>query len=329
MASKKISQLTTGSVSPSLTGVTVLSLSGNSYQVPLSTLRKTLVDSGSHYFTGSQTISGSLNVTSEITASSFVGDGSQLTNLPITVDGQSSLLAYFTGSERQEITGSPHFHVSRNGRTMTLGVDAYSPNLPERFLVENTNLNIATFQASTINNYIQVSIKNFNSGSNASADLILWHDSTSETTGYLDLGINSTLNDGNSVGFGGDSYLYADRNDLYVGSMSTGSHGHLHLFGGGKYENPQITIFNDGTLGFSLNVIDTGSFNTIPSSVDGYKHEFSGSVKLNDNLEVSDYTILSRVSSSLNFADDSAAQAGGVPLGGLYRSGSFILIRLT
>jgi len=41
------------------------------------------------------------------------------------------------------------------------------------------------------------------------------------------------------------------------------------------------------------------------------------------------YHILTTVSQSLNFADDVAAAAGGVPLGGLYRNGNFILIRLS
>ena len=39
--------------------------------------------------------------------------------------------------------------------------------------------------------------------------------------------------------------------------------------------------------------------------------------------------VLSQVSSSLNFANDSEAATGGVPLGGLYISGSFVLIRLS
>jgi hypothetical protein len=38
---------------------------------------------------------------------------------------------------------------------------------------------------------------------------------------------------------------------------------------------------------------------------------------------------LSQVSSSLNFVDDNAAGLAGVPLGGLYRNGNFILIRIT
>ena len=40
------------------------------------------------------------------------------------------------------------------------------------------------------------------------------------------------------------------------------------------------------------------------------------------------YIVLSQVSASLNFVDDTAAAAGGVPLGGLYRNGNFIVIRI-
>ena len=41
------------------------------------------------------------------------------------------------------------------------------------------------------------------------------------------------------------------------------------------------------------------------------------------------YVVLTQVSQSLNFVDDTAAAAGGVPLGGLYRNGNFILIRIS
>ena len=40
------------------------------------------------------------------------------------------------------------------------------------------------------------------------------------------------------------------------------------------------------------------------------------------------YVVLSQVSASLNFVDDEAAAIGGVPLGGLYRNGNFIVIRI-
>ena len=41
------------------------------------------------------------------------------------------------------------------------------------------------------------------------------------------------------------------------------------------------------------------------------------------------YVVLTQVSASLNYVDDTAAAAGGVPLGGLYRNGNFIMIRIS
>jgi len=44
---------------------------------------------------------------------------------------------------------------------------------------------------------------------------------------------------------------------------------------------------------------------------------------------VNSYVVLSQVSGSLDFINDAAAASGGVPLGGLYRNGNFVMIRLT
>lgn len=44
---------------------------------------------------------------------------------------------------------------------------------------------------------------------------------------------------------------------------------------------------------------------------------------------VNGYVVLSEVSQSLNYANDNAAAAHGVPLGGLYRNGNFIQIRIS
>ena len=54
----------------------------------------------------------------------------------------------------------------------------------------------------------------------------------------------------------------------------------------------------------------------------------SGSLAITGSLSVSGSIVLQMVSQSLNFANDTLAAAGGVPLGGLYRNGSFIQIRL-
>jgi hypothetical protein len=61
----------------------------------------------------------------------------------------------------------------------------------------------------------------------------------------------------------------------------------------------------------------------------GNEVQITGSLQVTGSANINGFTILSQVSSSLNFVNDAAAAAGGVPLGGLYRSGNFVLIRLT
>jgi hypothetical protein len=55
----------------------------------------------------------------------------------------------------------------------------------------------------------------------------------------------------------------------------------------------------------------------------------TGSLAMSGSFTQNGFKILTAVSQSLNFANDAAAATGGVPLGGLYRSGNFILIRLS
>jgi hypothetical protein len=52
-------------------------------------------------------------------------------------------------------------------------------------------------------------------------------------------------------------------------------------------------------------------------------------INTNSGTTVNGFVVLSEVSSSLDFANDTAAEAGGVPLGGLYRNGNFIMIRMS
>jgi hypothetical protein len=59
---------------------------------------------------------------------------------------------------------------------------------------------------------------------------------------------------------------------------------------------------------------------------------FNNPLTVNNQITVvgsPSYVVLTTVSQSLNFANDTAAAAGGVPLGGLYRNGSFIMIRMS
>ena len=236
---------------------------------------------GDYTVTGSLTVTN--NITSSIVSSSFIGDGSGLYNLP-NVSGGTAKLAYFNTDH--SVTSSYFAHITNTGNTLGLGTDAHNPTQPERLIVDNgKSFNIATFQTSRQESYAQVNIRNFGSGSASSADLILWNDNTTETSGYVDLGINSSNYTNDEVGYNNDGYLYSSDNDLYVGSLTTGSHGHLHLFGGNLWKSSSISIYNDGTIGINIDKDDNNA-TTIPSSTNGFAVEISGSVKFRNDVVV-------------------------------------------
>ena len=239
MASKKISQLST-STNPPLSGVTVVVHGGTTYQSTLSTLRQTLVDSGSHSFTGSQTINGDLTITGKI-PSLIIGTGS-----------------FQSGQDIQ----------------------------PEILHVQNSgSYNIAYFQA---NNpyYAQINIKNTNSGSFASTDLVLTANNGSEAIHYVDLGINSSGYGGSAVGWENDSYLINSGKDMYVGTLGGSQHpAEVKLFTMGNWQTPHITLHTGTTISFN-----TGSVTS------GYIYEFSGSLNLLHNINVNGITNLGSTS---------------------------------
>lgn len=76
--------------------------------------------------------------------------------------------------------------------------------------------------------------------------------------------------------------------------------------------------------------INTGSLVGNSTTTGGSTLYYSGSVWTNnEEVKFTESTVvLTSVSESLNFADDSLAAAGGVPLGGLYRNGNVIQIRI-
>jgi hypothetical protein len=77
-----------------------------------------------------------------------------------------------------------------------------------------------------------------------------------------------------------------------------------------------VDVFNiDGTGPFAI----TGSNSFIGDQI------ITGSITVSGSNISHVFPV---ISSSLSFVDDAAAAAGGVPLGGLYRSGNFILIRI-
>ena len=101
-------------------------------------------------------------------------------------------------------------------------------------------------------------------------------------------------------------------------TTTTASFGDLLVKSGSVWTNSKQLTGSYGLTGSLSATSLTGSLNITGNST------YSGSQTFTTG-----YIVLTQVSQSLNFADDAAAAAGGVPLGGLYRSGNFILIRIS
>jgi hypothetical protein len=141
--------------------------------------------------------------------------------------------------------------------------------------------NIANFVGNT-ETYSQINVKNINDTAGASSDIVVTADNGNENIHYVNLGINSSGWEfqTSSIGYQNDGYLYNVGQDMYVGVMEASSpeHGHLHLFSEGLWQNPSINIVESGSVAFG-----TGSVTS------GFTYEFSGSVKLQNDLKVDGY----------------------------------------
>jgi hypothetical protein len=197
------------------------------------------------------------------------------------ISGEQNKFAFFDATN--SITSSQYLYSVNAGNTIGIGTDGYNQVEPERLIVDSGgSYNIATFQTSQANSYGEVNIKNFGGGALSSTDLVLWNDGTTEESGYFNIGINSSNYAAADGTLAGDAYIFTMVSDLYIAANAADSHGHVHIIGGGKWDKPQISVFNDGTIGFNTRANPTDA--TIPTS--GFTYEFSGSVKMADDLKV-------------------------------------------
>ena len=121
-------------------------------------------------------------------------------------------------------------------------------------------------------------------------------------------------------------------------TTASGNYSHAEGFGtvtNAAYQHVQgtynISSSNPGAFIIGNGTAANNRKNLVYAS--GSAVEISGSLivsgSTNSIVANNGYVVLKQVSSSLNYIDDTAAAAGGVPLGGLYRNGNFIVIRIS
>lgn len=111
---------------------------------------------------------------------------------------------------------------------------------------------VAEFTHNT-NSFIQAHIRNANPGPNASGDLVITADTGSETTDFIDLGINGSGYADQAFNIGGprDGYLYTSSGNLAIGTANSTVKTILLHTGGTQRNNQRVRIGNGVTIGNS------------------------------------------------------------------------------
>jgi hypothetical protein len=280
MANKKISELTNIN-NPSLSSITPVVVNNITYKTSLQNLRQVLVDSGSHNFTGSQTINGNLVVSGSLTAQQYIISSSYINIITENISGSTSFGN--TNDDTHKFTGSVfvegNLNLTGTGsmKNLIVGFGEFNQSNPEVLHVESSgSFNIVDLKGD-FEAYTQINLKNKNSGSTASGDIVITADNGTEEIHYVDLGINSSTYNAGYVGYDNDAYLINAGKDLYLGTIG-GIEEHpskVHIFTNNSWENSQIVLSPTKEISFN-----TGSVTT------GFTYEFSGSLKLKNELKV-------------------------------------------
>lgn len=115
---------------------------------------------------------------------------------------------------------------------------------------------IADF-TNNINGYSQVNIRNASTAANASGDLVITTDNGTDTTNYIDLGINNSSYNNPSWTVNGalDGYLYSSNQNFSIGVAFTDRY--LSFFAGGTLAANEKMRVNDTGVGIGTTVVTT------------------------------------------------------------------------
>lgn len=136
-----------------------------------------------------------------------------------------------------------------------IGTSTFNATNPEQLLVDagvTTSVNAIVGKGS-INSYLQLNIQNQSNGTSASSDVVATADNGSETTNYIDMGINSSTNTSGVMGGANDGYIYNIGQNLLLGT-GTASKSLVFMTGGtSQSTNERMRIDGNGLVGIGTN----------------------------------------------------------------------------
>jgi len=146
------------------------------------------------------------------------------------------------------------FTLQQSNGNVAIGTTTFDEVNPEKLLVDcgTTESVNAIYAKGSINNYFQFNIRNLSTGDQASSDIVMTADNGTETTNYMDIGINCsgyTYHEGNPImtGKSNDCYILASGRDLYITNNSINDD-IIFLVGGTDTTKQRMRLFSNGNV---------------------------------------------------------------------------------
>lgn len=146
------------------------------------------------------------------------------------------------------------FTLQQSTGNVAIGTTTFDPVNPEKFLVDcgTTESVNGMYVKGTINTYFQFNIRNLSNGDQASSDIVMTADNGTETTNFMDVGINGSgyvYTPGNPIltGRANDCYILASGRDLYITNNSLNDD-IIFLVGGTDTTKQRLRLFSNGNV---------------------------------------------------------------------------------
>ncbi len=200
-----------------------------------------------------------------------------------------------------------------------IGTSTFNATYPEKLVVDagtTTSVNAIVGKGS-IDNYLQLNIQNLSAGTSASSDVVATANNGSETTNYVDLGINGGSNTSGIMGAANDSYLYNIGQNFLMGT-GTAAKSLVFMTGGtSQAVNERMRIDGNGKVGIGTNTIPKAAIGAAKFALEGITTSLSGPHQ-QFTTSADNYPLLQ----NLNWAHDAVYNAYDTYFDGSWKSGT-------
>lgn len=270
-----------------------------------------------------------VSATNNDTAATFRG-GIILSNNPGGVQVDNTSMCIGSGSN-DNVTGSDHCLIVGSGNLITSNSDQ-SVAFGQGNSVTNSTDAFATGNNNAITNSLRTQSFGFNNAVNAASSFVAGGDNAiTATNNAFILGYNHTVTGTSSKSFlfGQDITLTGGQSNYAIGTSLDAGAGEHMVLGYRNYPTDYPTPNKNLGLGDTKFIVAVGSGNVTPANNNAIIITEGGINGGNSGTVPQVPRVLLPTIVGFNFADDTAAASGGIPVGGLYHTSGTLKIRIT